>query len=310
MSYMKGVRSGAEGNRSLLKQYGGNSGSGPAARQHYASGGAVKGGNPSLNEGLSAAADGKPAKPSLARPGRKMPGKSKSKGGKTNVNVIIAQAPDKGAMPPALGAGPGGPPPMPPPGPPPGGPPMPMRASGGRIANLGKYAHGGKVTTKGDEAGRIAKKETHGAEPYAKGGHVKRADGGPTPGEQMNAARKRRDDASSDRTSEAIKGASHAGIAAGLAGVPGKLGKVLKWGNAAISGSGVLGAASAHGRKGAAEAEMKRLGEGKATEGEEDRKAGGRVARKEGGPVMGLKNSQGGAGGGSGRLAKVRMYGK
>jgi hypothetical protein len=53
-------------------------------------------------------------------------------------------------------------------------------AKGGRIANLGKYAHGGKVkeTTKGDEASHIAKKETHGAEPFKKGGSVKGKDGG------------------------------------------------------------------------------------------------------------------------------------
>src|SRR5689334_6372678 len=137
MSYMKSVGTSAKGNDRLLKQYGGNAGSSPMARQKYASGGAVTGGIPSLDEGLSAT-DGAPSKPSLARPGRKMAGKGKGKDakGKTNVNVVIMQSPGKGAD-----AGPpGGPGPMPPPGPGPGGPPpgMPMRANGGRIANLGK----------------------------------------------------------------------------------------------------------------------------------------------------------------------------
>ena len=58
---------------------------------------------------------------------------------------------------------------------------MPMRASGGRIANLGKYAHGGKVTTKGDEAEKIADDEESGGK-YAKGGRVGRREGGPAIG--------------------------------------------------------------------------------------------------------------------------------
>ncbi len=185
MAYLKQYGTSAKGNDRLLKQYGGSSGSSPMARQHYATGGAVKSANPSLSEGLGAA-EGSPAKPSLARPGRKMPGKGGAKkGGKTNVNVIIAQAPPKGAGPPPdmPMAGPPGPPPgpmpMPPPGPPPG---MPMRASGGRIANLGKYAHGGKVTTKGDEASKIAKKEESGEDEYACGGRVGRKEGGPAIG--------------------------------------------------------------------------------------------------------------------------------
>ena len=181
MSYSKSYGTAAKGNDRLLKQYGGSSGSSPMARQHYATGGAVKSGNPSLSEGLSAAgAEGAPAKPSLSRPGKKMPGKGKSAGkGKTNVNVIIAQAPPKDAGPKPDMAGPPPGPPMPMPGPPPGPPPgMPMRASGGRIGNLGKYAHGGKVTTKGDEARKIADKE----ESYACGGRIGRKEGGPAMG--------------------------------------------------------------------------------------------------------------------------------
>lgn len=56
------------------------------------------------------------------------------------------------------------------------------RKSGGRITNLGKYAHGGKITTKGDEAGKIAKKETDGEEEYACGGRIGRKEGGPAIG--------------------------------------------------------------------------------------------------------------------------------
>lgn len=190
MSYMKGLGTSAKGNDRLLKQYGGNAGSSPMARQHYATGGAVKGGNPSLDEGLSAAADGAPAKRSLARPGRKVAGKKKD--AKTNINIIVAGAPGKadgpGAPPmPAPGPMAGPPPPMPPPGGPPGGPPMPLRANGGRVAGVAQFAKGGKVksfvpfgkkTTKADEASKIAKKETDGAAPFATGGKVKRAEGG------------------------------------------------------------------------------------------------------------------------------------
>lgn len=150
MSYMKGYGTAAKGNDRLLKQYGGNAGSSPMARQHYASGGAVKSGNPSLDEGLAAAADGAPAKRSLARPGRKAAGKKKE--AKTNINIVVAAKPDapKPDMPMPMPP-PGAVPPGPPPGP---MPPVPMRANGGtvgkyarggRIANLGKYAHGGKI---------------------------------------------------------------------------------------------------------------------------------------------------------------------
>lgn len=137
MSYIKSVPTGASGNTRLLKSYGGGS-KGP--RQAYASGGAVKGMNsdgPALDEGL--AASGEPAKPNLARAGRKMSKKGgkkddKDDGGKkgTTFDVVIAsggKGPDGPPGPPMGG------PPMPPPGA--GGPPMmppPMRASGGRVA--------------------------------------------------------------------------------------------------------------------------------------------------------------------------------
>lgn len=124
------ARPGSEGNTRLLKAYGG--GSSPP-RQHYATGGAVKGDNPALAEGLaSAPLSDKPSK--SAKKGDKS-----KKDAKINVNVIVAPKEDKPAMPPV---GPAGlaPPPMPPgpPMPPPGGPTMPMRASGGRVKDDAK----------------------------------------------------------------------------------------------------------------------------------------------------------------------------
>lgn len=103
-------------------------------------------------------------KPSLAR---------KSRGDKsstTNISILLAKPEPAGATPPppppmapppppAMGAPPvglGAPPApmgMSPPGmmpPPPG---MPLRAAGGRIGNLGRYAHGGKV--KKQSGGRL-----------------------------------------------------------------------------------------------------------------------------------------------------------
>lgn len=113
----------------------------------------------------------------------------------------------------------------------------------------------------------------------ARGGRVGREDGGRTPGEEMQAARKRRDDAASDRNSLAGKAAMNTGIAASLMGIPGKVGKVLKYGNAALGATGILETAAAHGRKKAAEDEMSRLGSSKAKDGEEDRKSGGAVKK-------------------------------
>ena len=89
-------------------------------------------------------------------------GDRKSRGpANTTINITVAKpepaaAPALPPPPPMAIAPPPAPPPgppmpmgMPPPGmgpPPPGGPGMPpLRANGGRISNLGKYAHGGKV---------------------------------------------------------------------------------------------------------------------------------------------------------------------
>lgn len=268
MSYMKGVRPSSEGNASLLKQYGGGSSGGKHAdAKGYATGGAVKGGNPSLGEGLSAA--GGPSKPSLARPGRKMPGakKASSKGGKgkTNINIVVMSPKgDDKPMPPMADAGG---PPMMPPGPP-GGPPMPMRASGGR---------------------------------------VKRQDGGSTISEDSKKESKRlRDEAGGD-VWKGIAG-SAAGTGAGLAALARKKGPGLLGLAAPAAGLAVLGKKVYDGANKASEA--RRIEEGKVKPGEEDRKHGGKVCRAPGGPVGGLANSQGGSGGASGRLAKVRMYGK
>ena len=137
------ARKGSLGNRSLLSKYGGNPGSGPAARNKYASGGAVKradGGmvgddEPDGDEVMEMEGpDGEVAKPDLSRPGRKIKGK-KDNEGKTDINIIIMSGKEGGPPggPPMPPPGPmAGPPPSPPPGPPPG-PPMPMRASGGKV---------------------------------------------------------------------------------------------------------------------------------------------------------------------------------
>lgn len=142
------ARKGSDGNARLLKQYGGSD---KGDRQKYADGGSVKaGGNPSLAEGLSAS--GAPAKPSLARPGRKAPGKGGKKDAKTNVNVLIMPKPDAapagaGAKPEPMPTGPAIPAPMPMPPPGVGGPPMPMRANGGRVGR----AAGGPAGMRGDD---------------------------------------------------------------------------------------------------------------------------------------------------------------
>lgn len=135
------ARPGSEGNTRLLKEYGGGS---TPPRQHYATGGAVRGGdNPALDEGMSAS--GEASRPNLARPGRKMKGKDKDKAKtKTNINIVV-MGKDKDATPPVPGpmaaAGPMPPPAMPMPMKPPMGPPMagpdgpsmPMRKAGGRV---------------------------------------------------------------------------------------------------------------------------------------------------------------------------------
>src|ERR1700674_869363 len=179
MSYMKGVKFGNVGNTRLQKTYG--AGSGPLRDSYpkgYATGGKVSADGPALKEGMEA--DGKPAKVSLARPGRKMGGKAGEHGkGKTNVNVVVmGHPPGAPGMPGAGGPmpmpppGAGGPPPMPPPpmamkppmpagGPPMGGPPggmPPMRARGGAVA---RYAKGGKVRHRAD-GGEIVEKRARG----------------------------------------------------------------------------------------------------------------------------------------------------
>lgn len=270
MTYMKGVRASNEGNASLLKQYGGGKSGGKHADggKCYASGGAVKSGNPSLGEGLSAA--GGPSKPSLARPGRKMPGKSAGKG-KTNINVVVMspKGGDDKPMPPMADAG--GPPMMPPgAGGPPGAPPMPMRASGGR---------------------------------------VKREDGGSTISKDSKEEAAKLRDSSGSKAKSALFSAGSAAATALANRIPGG-GKIARGIGHGLTGinAGFAVDSIRNSRKDAAEAD--RIEKGQAKDGEEDRKSGGKVCRAPGGPVGGLSNSQGGAGGGMGRLAKIKKYGK
>lgn len=138
MSMKSIAKSGAIGNTTLLKKYGGHGETRQTYAKGYATGGAVKGYATGGAPSGSMDTDGAPAKPSLARPGRKMgKGKAMAKKGGTNVNIIIAGKGDGGDKPPMMPPGPpmdAGPMP-PPPGAGPGGPPMPMRAKGGRVTD-------------------------------------------------------------------------------------------------------------------------------------------------------------------------------
>ena len=313
------ARPGSEGNMRLLKAYGGGS---TPPRQHYATGGAVKGDNPSLTEGLSAA--GSPAKASLARPGRKMPGKGK-KDAKTNVNVVIMPKGEDGKPPmPPPGAMAGLPPPPMPPGPPmpppgaggppggPGGPPPPMmrkaggrvnKAEGGIISDDSKKA-AAELRAKGSDGMRGAATDALGAIPGIAGGAI------------VSALSRGR----------AVRGVGHAvSGASALAGLGSSMAKA----------------------KGAMDdyKEARRIEKGMVKDGEEDRKAGGRVnadakadkamvvkgvhkheAAMHKGKLMTKLNTggkvitakalvaekgyQGGGGGGVGRLEKVKKFGK
>lgn len=138
MSMKDIAKSGAIGNTTLLKKYGGSGETRQTYPKGYATGGAVKGYATGGAPSGSMDTDGAPAKPSLSRPGRKM-GKGKKPDAKkagTTVNIIIAGKGEGGEKPPMMPPGPpmdAGPMP-PPPGAGPGGPPMPMRAKGGRVS--------------------------------------------------------------------------------------------------------------------------------------------------------------------------------
>lgn len=282
MSYMKDARSGAVGNTRLLGKYGGGS-SGP--RQAYANGGAVKAradGGPAMAEGISAS--GSPAKPSLARPSRKVgKGKAKGKEGKTHINVIVA--PQSGASPggPAPGPGPmAGPPPgpppmpMPPPGAGPGGPPMPpMRANGGVVYRK-------------------------------KGGRVNRAEGGRSTlsADSVRAAQDERDKADSQGRGRDLSG--------GLGLVSGTLAAAtrMRIPNLIVAGLNGALAASSQSRRNEHLEEADRISRGRVEPGKEDRKDGGRACRSVGGPASPPKGFDAGAGGAKGRIEKIKKYGK
>lgn len=200
---------------------------------------------------------GMASKPRLDRPGRKM-GKAKGKkDAKTNINVIIAGKPDAGAPKPDMG--------MPPPGamagPPPGPPGPPMRASGGRIGNLGKYAHGGKVKR-------------------ADGGWTGEGDSGKAKKEESADLNKKSSDAASAAKSDAASGAMSAGARLAMAG-PGPAGKIykgLKLANtlfAGSSGASALGNAARATTLGKEAASANKAGDEA-----EGKKKGGAVKRK------------------------------
>lgn len=173
MSMKNMARSGADGNMRLLSKYG--AGSTPPRQSYpknYRNGGAVT----QRADGGPVASDmadigGATSKPNLGRKGRKMAKKDgDKKGAKTNIVIAITpkDAAPQGAPSPA-GAMPMPmphpvPAPMPAPpmaGPPPGGPPMAMHAKGGRV----KRADGGKVqdVRDGDEDQTGSKTEAEGA---------------------------------------------------------------------------------------------------------------------------------------------------
>ena len=161
MSYLKNTPMGNTGNSRLLKEYGGGT---RHERKMFAKGGAVKSermhkadGGPTDAGGREeiGTTDGQSARPRNDRPGRKMPGKH----GKAGTNITIAMMPHPAAaMPvpvPAVGAAPM------PPAPHPMMPPTPMPAGPGMPPMGMPHKNGGKVKAR-----------------FAKGGRVKRADGG------------------------------------------------------------------------------------------------------------------------------------
>jgi len=167
--------------------------------KNYAKGGAVKSGKvthgaSAKREMASMEAEGEKSKHRMDKPHRAKGGRVKGNA-KTIVNVITGGHPAAGAIssPPPMGiAGPGAMPPpmaakpsmpMPPPS---GPPPMPMRAKGGRVHR----ENGGEVeetalppspfeSVKPIKAIKLPKRPSQ-VPPnrYAKGGHVKKSDGG------------------------------------------------------------------------------------------------------------------------------------
>lgn len=228
---------------------------GMPGRAGYATGGAVEGGGD---------IGGAPAPRNLSKPGRKMAKPGKDKKG-TTINIVVAGG----------GGKPGGPPPdmpMPPPqagppppmiGPGPGGPPMPMRRSGGAVGK------------------------------YAKGGRVKRADGGQTTEKRARAAgeldekeqgkylRGKSKDAWDDAKTAAGSAAMSAGARAAMSGDgPSGIGyRLLKGANTLFAGTSAAKAIGDTVRSRHFGAEADKFDKADRDE-ERDRKSGGRVGRK------------------------------
>ena len=231
----------------------------------YATGGSVSGGP----------VEGMAAKPRLDRPARTK-AKGKSGKGKTNVNVIVMPkegnaappAPPMPMPPPAMAGPPPGPPPMPPPGA--GGPPMPpMRASGGRVDADCKDAvhkhdrqmHKGQGLTKLRIGGKVKKRADGGRADISK--------------DSLRYAREQR--AEADSAANRRNFHTGMGTASGVVSALPGIGKVLRGvniGSAATQAASAMGAQSDRNR---ALNRADRAERGLVSEGEEDRKHGGKV---------------------------------
>lgn len=171
--------------------------------------------------------------------------KGGKKDAKTNVNVVVMPKADKPAAPDM--------PPMM--APPPAMPVPPMRKTGGKV------------------------------NAFAKGGRVRKADGGRTPGDEMSEARARRDQAQASARKSALIAASNllAGSGAALFARKSGVAKSLLAANALGAGLNSRGTVTSNADAEDAQRVMDRIGRRPAVDGEEDRKRGGRVKKADGG---------------------------